>query len=75
MGRRSKYTRPLRKELEYLPSISNNLRLFYNKLSRVVRTLVSIKRLTFAQSLVKSVMDKLDPVREVLPQKDGDWEE
>ena len=45
------------KELEELPAISsihrlNDIHDFYNKLSRVVRTLVTMKRLTSAQSLV-----------------------
>ena len=33
-----------------------------------------MKRLTSAQSLVYTLMDKLGPVREVLVQKDDDWE-
>ena len=34
-----------------------------------------MKRLTSVQSLVYTLMDKLGPVREVLVQKDDDWEE
>ena len=34
-----------------------------------------MKKLEGAQSYVYSVMDKLGPVREVMAQKDDDWEE
>ena len=34
-----------------------------------------MKRLTSAQSMVYTLMDKLGPIREVLVQKDDDWEE
>ena len=79
-GKDIKVHKALIKELEELPVISsihrlNDIHDFYNKLSRVVRTLVTMKRLTSAQSLVYTLMDKLGPFREVLVQKDGDWEE
>ena len=79
-GKDIKVHKALIKELEELPPIYSTHRLndihqFYNKLSRVVRTLVTMKRLTSAQSLVYTLMDKLGPVREVLVQKDDDWEE
>ena len=79
-GKDIKVHKALIKELEELPAISsihrlNDIHDFYNKLSRVVRTLVTMKRLTSAQSLVYTLMDKLGPVREVLVQKDDDWEE
>lgn len=79
-GKYIKVHKALIKELEELPAISsihrlNDIHDFYNKLSRVVRTLVTMKRLTSAQSLVYTLMDKLGPVREVLVQKDDDWEE
>ena len=47
---------------------------YYNKLSRIVRTLVTMKKLDTAQSFVYSLMDKLGPVKEALIQKDDDWE-
>ena len=79
-GKDIKVHKALIKELEELPPICNTHRIndihhFYNKLSTVVRTLVTMKRLTSAQSLVYTLMDKLGPVREVLVQKDDDWEE
>ena len=48
---------------------------FYNKLARIVRTLVTMKKLETAQSHVYSLMDKLGPVKEALATKDDDWEE
>ena len=79
-GKDIKVHKALIKELEELPAISsihrlNDIHDLYNKLSRVVRTLATMKRLTSAQSLVYTLMDKLGPVREVLVQKDDDWEE
>ena len=79
-GKDIRVYKALVKELEELPAITSIHRLnsvhdFYNKLSRVVRTLVTMKRLTSAQSSVYTLMDKLGPVREVLVQKDDDWEE
>ena len=77
-GKDIKVHKALIKELEELPAISsihrlNDIHDFYNKLSRVVQTLFTMKRLTSAQSLVYTLMDKLGPVREVLVQKDDDW--
>ena len=34
-----------------------------------------MKKLASAQSMVYTLMDKLGPVREILVQKDDDWEE
>lgn len=48
---------------------------FYNRLSRVVRTVNTMKKLASAQSMVYMLIDKLGPVREILAQKDDDWEE
>ncbi|XP_028413677.1 uncharacterized protein LOC114536534 [Dendronephthya gigantea] len=48
---------------------------FYNKLSRAVRTLTTMKKLDSAQSTVYTVMDKLGPVREILAMADDNWEE
>ena len=79
-GKDIKVHKALVKELEELPTISSIHRLhsihdFYNKLSRVVRTLITMKRLTSVQSMAYTLMDRLGPVREVLIQKDDNWEE
>lgn len=79
-GKDIKVHKALIKELEDLTPITSIHKLqgihdFHNQLSRVVRTLVTMKRLTTAQSMVYSLMDKLGPVRDVLVQKDDNWEE
>ena len=79
-GKETKVHKALIKELEGLPTITSihkisNIHEFYNKLARVVRTLVTMKKLETAQSCVYTLMDKLGPVREVLVQKDDKWEE
>ena len=48
---------------------------FYNKLSRMVRTLMTMRRVETAQSCTYTLMDKLGPVREAIIQKDDHWEE
>ena len=67
-------------EMESLHSITDIRRLdrvhaFYNKPSRVVRTLSTMDKLLSAQSAVYTLMDKLGPVREVITQTDDKWEE
>ncbi len=79
-GKEAKVHKALVKELEGLPTITSihkisNIHEFYNKLARVVRTLVTMKKLESAQSCVYTLMDKLGPVREILVQKDDKWEE
>ena len=79
-GRYIKIHKTLIKELETLPTITSVHKLtethsFYNKLSRIIRTLVTMKKLETAQSFVYSLMDKLGPVKEALVQKDDEWEE
>ena len=79
-GKDSKVHRALIKDLESLHTITSVHKLeaihdFYNKLSRIVRTLTTMDKLASAQSTVYTLMDKLGPVREVLVQKDDDWEE
>ena len=64
------------KELKELPTITSIHKLnivheFYNKLARVVRTPIAMKKLVTAQSTVYTLMDKLGPVREILVQKDN----
>ena len=66
--------------MEALPEISSvkNLNIihgFYEKLSRTVRTLVTLKKIDSAQSAVYTLLDKLGPVREILAQRDENWEE
>ena len=78
-GKDIKIHKALIKELEGLDTISSihevkEIHDYYNKLSRIVRTLVTMKKLDTAQSFVYSLMDKLGPVKEALIQKDDDWE-
>lgn len=66
-GKDIKVHKALIKELEDLTPITSIHKLqgiheFYNQLSRAVCTLVTMKRLTTAQSMVYSLMDKLGPV-------------
>ncbi len=78
-GKDTKVHKALIKDLESLHTITSVHKLksihdFYNKLSRIVRALTTMKKLETAQSAVYMLMDKLGPVREVLVQKDDDWE-
>lgn len=79
-GRDIKIHKALIKELEALPAITSIHRLkeihvFYNQLSRIIRTLVTMKKLETAQSFIYTLMDKLGPVKEAVVQKDDQWEE
>eukprot|EP00794_Sanderia_malayensis_P020998 gene20998-23050_t len=79
-GKDSKVHKALIKEIENLHQITNihktaSVHEFYNKLSRTVRTLATLKKLDSAQSTVYTLLDKLGPVREILAQADDDWEE
>ena len=79
-GRDIKIHKTLIKELETLPTITSVHKLtethsFYNQFSRIIRKLVTMKKLETAQSFVYSLMDKLGPVKEAFVQKDDDWEE
>ena len=79
-GKDIKIHKALIKELENLNAISSVHELkrvheYYNKLSRIVRTLVTMKKLHTAQSYVYTLTDKLGSVKETLVQKDDDWEE
>ena len=63
-GKDIKVHKALIKDLETLPAISsihrlNSIHDFYNKLLRIVRTLMSMKRLSSAQSSVYTLMAKL----------------
>ena len=79
-GRDIKIHKALIKELENLSAFTSIHKLkeiheFYNKLSRIIRTLATMKKLDTAQSFVYTLMDKLGPVKEALVQKDDKWEE
>ena len=50
-----------------------NIREFCNKLDRTVQTLTTMKKLNSAQCLVYTLMDKLEPVREIIAQQDDNW--
>ncbi|XP_065650454.1 uncharacterized protein LOC136078600 [Hydra vulgaris] len=68
------------KDLEGIMGIHNTYKIkdvrdFYNKLARTVRTLKMMNKLQTAQSFVYSLMDKLGPAREILTQNDDGWEE
>ncbi len=48
---------------------------FYNKHPGVVRSLATMNKLDSAQCTVYTILDKLGPVREIIAQGDGNWEE
>ena len=79
-GKDTKVRKALIQDLENLHKITFTNKLsevheFYNKFSRIVRTLKTMKKLEFAESHVYSLLDKLGPVREVLTQNQDNWEE
>ena len=78
-GKDIKIHKALIKELEGLEVISsihnvNKIHECYNKLTRIVLTLVTMKKLDSAQSYMYTLVDKLGPVKGNLIQKDDDWE-
>ena len=78
-GKDIKVHKALIKDLEALRNITSvhkikEIHEFHTQLSKTVRTLATMKKLEGAQRYVYSVMDKLGPVREVMAQKDDDWE-
>ena len=77
-GKDIKVHKALIRDLESLPNITSSHKIkeiheFYTKLSKTVRTLVTMKKLEGTQSYMYSIMDKLGPIREVMAQKDDDW--
>ena len=79
-GKDIKVHKAMIKEIEGLHHITNiqktaSIHDFYNKLSRVVRTLATMKKLDSAQCTVYTLLDKLGPVREIIAQGDDNWEE
>lgn len=72
-GKDIKVHKALIKDLESLPRISNvqkvkEIHNFHKQLSKTVRTLATMKKLEGTQSYAYSIIDKLGPVREVMPQ-------
>jgi hypothetical protein len=79
-GKDIKVHKAIIQEIESLHPITDihkttSIHKFYNKLSRAVRTLTTMKKLDSAQSTVYTVIDKLGPVREILAMADDKWEE
>ena len=79
-GKNITVLKALIKDLETLLNITSLTKVkeiheFYNQLSRSVRAINTMKKLQSAENYVYSIMDRLGPVREVLVQKDDDWEE
>ena len=79
-GKSIKVQRALIKELDNLPAITSirktaDIHEFYNKLSRVVRTLLTVGKLDSCQNMVFSLLDKRGLVREIRAQSDDKWEE
>ena len=77
-GKDIKYHKALNKEPEGLEAISSihnvqKIHEYYNKLTRFVHTLVTMKKLDSIQSYVYTLVDKFGPVKENLIQKDDDW--
>ena len=65
-------------ELHHITGIQKtaNIHDFYNKLSRAVRTLVTMNKLDLAQCTVYTLLDKLGPMREIIAIGDDDnWKE
>ena len=48
---------------------------FYSKLARIVQNLNTKKKLDSAQCLVYTLMDKLEPMREIIAQQNDDLED
>ena len=79
-GKDIKVHKALIKDSEALLNITSGHKIkeiheFHAQLSKTVRTLATMKKLEGPQSYVYSVMDNLGPAREVMAQKDDDWEE
>ena len=79
-GKPFKVQKALIKDLQQLKSIRQQYQLkevheFYNQSSRIIRSLNTMGKLSAAQSHVYTLLDKLGPVREIITQKDDEWEE
>ena len=79
-GKNITVVKALIKDLETLLNITSltkvkEIHKSYYQLSRTVRAINTMKKLQSAQNYVYSSMDRPGLVREVLVQKDDDWEE
>ena len=79
-GKNITVVKALIKDLETLLNITSltkvkEIHKSYYQLSRTVRAINTMKKLQSAENYVYSIMDRLEPVREVLVQKDDDWGE
>ena len=79
-GKNITVVKALIKDLETLLNITSltkvkEIHKSYYQLFRTVRAINTMKKLQSAENYVYSIMDRLEPVREVLVQKDDDWGE
>ena len=79
-GKPFKMQKALIKDLEQVKSICQQYQLkqvheFYNQSSRIIRSLNKMSKVSIAQSHVYKLLDKLGPVREIIMQKDDEWEQ
>ena len=75
-----KVQRVLNKVLEQLKRIRQQYQLkevleFYNQSSTIIRSLNTMGKLSAAQSHDYRLLDKLEPVQEIITQKDDEWEQ
>ena len=79
-GKPFKVQRVLNKVLEQLKRIRQQYQLkevleFYNQSSTIIRSLNTMGKLSAAQSHDYILLDKLEPVQEIITQKDDEWEQ
>ena len=79
-GKPFKVQRVLNKVLEQLKRIRQQYQLkevleFYNQSSTIIRSLNTMGKLSAAQSHDYRLLDKLEPVQEIITQKDDEWEQ
>ena len=78
-GKPQRVLRTIIQELENLPHITTSSKVeqahaFHDKLSKTVRTLHTMGYLPQVEGLIHTILMKLGPVREIIIQKDDDWE-
>ena len=79
-GKPFKVQRVLNKVLEQLKRIRQQYQLkevleFYNQSSTIIRSLNTMGKLSAAQSHDYRLLDKLEPVQEIITQKDDEWKQ
>lgn len=79
-GKLFKVQRALNKVLEQLKRIRQQYQLkevlqFYNQSSTIIRSLNTMGKLSAAQSHDYRHLGKLEPVQEIITQKDDEWEQ